>query len=276
MSTTWFKMVGEKNISLTVADGDCTLTVMGTITADGIGFSSNPTATDISCGGGEDGTISVETSGGNEPFDFNWSNGETSMAIENLTAGEYSYTVTDALGCETLNTLSLSEPEAIVTDFQVVNETCRGEFDGSIELSISGGIEPYEVQWEDDGSIGLIRSNLDSKNYTVTIRDGNDCEIMASIFVNQNCDPKIYDTISPNGDDVNDIWVVPGIEDFPNNEVRIYNRWGEIIYEKNGYANDWSGTTTDGKKLSDGAYYYVLKYNDEEDTVVTGSVTIIR
>ena len=271
-----YSTTGEKIITVTVSDEECSSTIMGTITADGIGFASNPVVSDVSCGGAEDGSIALEINGGLGPFIYNWSNGESGSSINNLSGGGYAYTLTDATGCQTSNILTLNEPESLVPDFQVENETCKGDLDGTISLSISGGVEPYEIEWLDDGSQNLMRTNLESNNYTVRIRDAIGCETEASVFVNQNCDPKIFDTISPNGDDVNDFWIITNILDFPNNNVKIYNRWGDLVYEKDGYANDWNGTTTSGEKLSDGAYFYVLRYNDEADSVATGSITIIR
>jgi len=75
----------------------------------------------------------------------------------------------------------------------------------------------------------------------------------------------IPSAFTPNGDGVNDFWVVPGIEKFPNNEVYIYNRWGDLVYEAIPYENGWEGQTNKGiaggKKMVDGTYYYVLKTN---------------
>lgn len=71
---------------------------------------------------------------------------------------------------------------------------------------------------------------------------------------------------SPNGDGMNDTWVVPGIEAFPNNELYIYNRWGDLIFKSAPYNNEWEGQSNAGiggsSKVGDGTYFYVLITNE--------------
>ena len=65
--------------------------------------------------------------------------------------------------------------------------------------------------------------------------------------------------ISPNGDGQNDYFVIKGIEAYPNNELTIYNRWGNIVYQKNNYENEWEGENTGGDPLPDGVYFAVFR-----------------
>ena len=75
----------------------------------------------------------------------------------------------------------------------------------------------------------------------------------------------VPNSFTPNGDGINDFWEVPGIEAYPNNELFIYNRWGDLVYEAIPYDNKWEGQTNKGigggDKMVDGTYYYVLKTN---------------
>ena len=87
---------------------------------------------------------------------------------------------------------------------------------------------------------------------------------------------KIFDTFTPNGDNLNETWVVKDIEKYPKNELIIYNRWGQIVYNKSPYMNEWAGTTNNNKELPTAAYYYVIRLNDEKGTVLNGSITLIR
>lgn len=64
--------------------------------------------------------------------------------------------------------------------------------------------------------------------------------------------------LSPNFDGVNDRWVIGNIERYPDNEVKIYNRWGSRVYAAKGYDNTWEGNFQDGKPLPDGTYFYVV------------------
>ncbi len=71
---------------------------------------------------------------------------------------------------------------------------------------------------------------------------------------------QVYQGISPNGDGKNDVWLIPGIEQYPNNVVQIFNRWGNLVYEQKGYTNNdpWTGQWN-GKELPDGTYFYLIE-----------------
>ena len=86
-----------------------------------------------------------------------------------------------------------------------------------------------------------------------------------------------HEGLTPNGDGVNDTWNIPCLEPYEN-EMQIYNRWGQLMYTKENYLNDWDGTYNN-KPVPDGTYYYILRIN----TVVTsqqplykGTITVIR
>ncbi|WP_243472573.1 DUF7507 domain-containing protein [Winogradskyella sp. MH6] len=78
----------------------------------------------------------------------------------------------------------------------------------------------------------------------------------------------IYNEFSPNGDGVNETFIIDCLERFPNNKLEVYNRWGNVVYSKRGYLNDWSGTTNgravmgQSDELPVGTYYYVLDLGD--------------
>ena len=86
----------------------------------------------------------------------------------------------------------------------------------------------------------------------------------------------VYDVITPNGDGMNDKWIIPNISDYPNNELIIYNRWGQPVYTVKPYRNNWDGTTDEGKDLPSAAYYYLIKLNDDKQQIWAGSITVIR
>ena len=67
--------------------------------------------------------------------------------------------------------------------------------------------------------------------------------------------------LSPNGDGDNDYFVVRGLDAYPDNDITIYNRWGNVVFQRNGYLNDWEGTNTKNANLPDGTYFVVLTAN---------------
>lgn len=80
---------------------------------------------------------------------------------------------------------------------------------------------------------------------------------------------------SPNGDGVNDNFEIVGIDVYPDNELTIFNRWGQVVYQATGYANEWNGQGSAGSPLMNDTYFYVLKFNREGATY-NGQVIIKR
>jgi gliding motility-associated-like protein len=86
---------------------------------------------------------------------------------------------------------------------------------------------------------------------------------------------KIPNTFSPNDDGSNDTWIIPGIENYPNNRMIIMNRFGDVLYESSSYStiNAWSGVRN-GNVMPDGVYYYLLDLGN--GTLKKGTISIIR
>ena len=86
---------------------------------------------------------------------------------------------------------------------------------------------------------------------------------------------KIPNTFSPNNDGTNDTWIIPGISNYPENTMRIMNRFGDVLYESTAYntVNAWTGIYN-GKELPDGVYYYLLDLGN--GMVKKGTISIIR
>ena len=152
--------------------------------------------TDVLCFGDSTGEIEIDTNGGTPfevspgVFDYNYSwigsNGYSSnlKKISNLLAGMYSLTITDDLGCEKQFSIEITQPDDIVIDVTKTNITCNGVNDGSIDISISGGLEPYTITWN-NLAIGTSQNNLSAGIYTVTIIDFNNCIKEKSVEITQ-------------------------------------------------------------------------------------------
>lgn len=87
----------------------------------------------------------------------------------------------------------------------------------------------------------------------------------------------VPNTFSPNEDGINDTWVIEGIENYPNNLIRIYSRWGQPVFQESRYTseNAWDGMINSGK-ASEGVYFYVIYLRNESDEILKGSITLIR
>ncbi len=115
-------------------------------------------------------------------------------------------------------------------------------------------------------------------SYMVYVRDNYGCIDTATVRILVLKDYKliIANTMTPNGDNYNDIFWIGMIEYYPNNEVTVFNRYGQIIFKGNNYDNKkvyWDGSYQ-GNKVPDGAYYYVIKFNDS-NVIFKGSINVI-
>lgn len=116
-----------------------------------------------------------------------------------------------------------------------------------------------------------------SQWFVVTVTDTTyGCSSIDSVFIEVVPDVLIPSGFSPNGDGWNDTWVIDLIELFPDVQVEIYNRWGQLLFESVGYADPWDGTYNGGL-VPIGTYYYVVNLNDPKfPEPYTGPLTILR
>ena len=276
----YYTSEGLKTVNLTVTKGACTSsasTILSLSPAQ-LGLGIKPNITNIKCYGDSLGNITINTFGGKSPYTYIWSNGSSGNVLTDLKAGRYQITVTDGNNCKISLDTSIAQPNSPLTLSAIkTDETCAGFKDGSVLINVSGGTKPFTYKWS-TGSTDFIADTLIPGKYSLTIKDKFGCKLDTAFTIIDKCKKNLttYDIITPNGDGVNDTWNFPHIEDYPGNQLFIYNRWGQLIYFKNGYSGDWSGTTNEGKPLLTGAYFYVLKLNDDKQTVFNGSITLVR
>ena len=143
------------------------------------------TTTPITCYGANNASFSVTLSGGNPPYQFQWSDLSTSLSQTNLSAGNYTITVTDNVGCIKAATIIIPEAPVFTVNPIVTQITCNGANNGSINLNLTGGIAPVALTWSDGSTAGLIRNNLAPGTYTATISDGTPCYIVRTFTIIQ-------------------------------------------------------------------------------------------
>lgn len=231
------------------------------------------------CDGTPTGRLQANiVSGTTPPYSYSWSNGNSSSVIENLSPGSYSVTVSDSLNC--LRNAAAEVAGRLIIEHSVV-PPCPSESNGSIITMVSGGIEPYSYLWDTLGATTSSLSDIGEGVYSLAVRDRNDCPGSDTIIVTSDsnstvCDSLIfYDVFSPNGDGVNEFWVIDGLLRFPDNEIQIFNRWGNLVYEAKPYLNDWDGRSKKGELLPPATYYYILKLHDLNESVYSGHITLI-
>ncbi len=134
---------------------------------------------DISCHGAADGKVEAAMIWEYPPFTFQWSNGAYTSQLNNITAGQYILTVTNAIAQTYTDTINLLEPEPLdafvyLSDYFGSNISGNGRSDGEIILETYGGAPEYSYLWSNGASESRI-SNILAGTYTVTITDGNEC-----------------------------------------------------------------------------------------------------
>ncbi|WP_169578062.1 beta strand repeat-containing protein [Rudanella lutea] len=172
--------------TITVTDNQGTsATAVGTVTQPNPIFIGN-SQTNVSCNGNTNGSISVSPTGGSGGFTYRWSNSATTSSINNLAAGVYSVTVTDANSCTATRSFTITQPPALVTSSSSqINVSCNGGSTGSASVAVSGGTPGYTYSWAPSGGTAATANGLSAGIYTVTITDANACTTTRSFTITQ-------------------------------------------------------------------------------------------
>ncbi len=138
------------------------------------------------CFGDNSGYIDISVTGGTQPYSFSWSNGSTVQNPQDLFAGGYQVTVSDANGCTTfIKGLVVDQPsQLLATVAKATDVDCNGATTGSIDLAPSGGTAPYTYNWS-NGANTQDLSNLGAGTYMVTVTDANGCEVTNTVVITE-------------------------------------------------------------------------------------------
>ena len=120
------------------------------------------------------GSVLSNVSGTNAPFTYSWSNGSTAAQLNNVTLGNYSCIITDAVGCSVIKYANLSSYSPITVGLTTTPATCKFNADGSVLAIANGGTAPYVYTWS-NGQLGANASNLAYGSYGVFVTDANGC-----------------------------------------------------------------------------------------------------
>lgn len=176
--------------TLTVTDTrGCQATVSQTLTQPAP-LVLTETHTAILCNGNATGAIDLTVTGGTSPYNYTWSNAQTTEDLANLPAGNYTVTVTDAQNCTATLPVALTQPTAMVVTVNSYDASC-GQADGSAAAHVVGGVSPYNYFWLHNGSILDSIGNLAAGNYAVQVTDDNGCADTATASVSNAGAPTI-------------------------------------------------------------------------------------
>ncbi len=246
----------------------------------------------IVCNGENNGALTVNSvTGGTGPFTYQWSGtSQSGTALTSLGPGIYTLTVSDANGCSYVESYQITEPDLVTLDLgpdRTVN------VDDSVSIALNTNLTPGgtdAIVWSEYNGAACAGCTkfefiaVSSATISAMISDTSGCVAEDSMRLRVLV-PRIYyipNVFSPNGDGLNDYFFITGKANLTTIVyLRIFDRWGNQLFESNGtspgVANEgWDGKF-DGKYMLPGVYAYIAEMDFEGiKETVTGEVTIIR
>lgn len=173
--------LGVGSYDVTVTDANGCETASSTQIVATTTLNSSVTTFDATCFDVNNGVAIANGINGTLPYDFAWSNGETTAQINDLFFGNYTVTVTDGDGCSVVNTAVINSPLQLIANIQVLTQVLTyGGNEGSAQVFPSGGVSPYTFLWS-NGSTTNTATDLEGGAHTVTITDANNCTSVGQI-----------------------------------------------------------------------------------------------
>ncbi len=182
--------------SVTVNDSNgCTASQTVVVNSfDCSSMSLSISATEPTCHGSADGTLTAEPAGGSEPYAYQWSTGANTQQITGLSAGTYSVTVTDASMCVLEQLITLAQPdELLLSAIEINHVSCHGGADGSATIEANGGTPPYSFLWS-QGDTTTTVEQLPPGNYSAIVIDGHGCT--DSLYITIQEPPALETTVT--------------------------------------------------------------------------------
>lgn len=246
---------------------------------------------DPNCAGEASGSIDLKEFNPIPGIDKIEINGKmyNSWPVHSLASGQYQIRIIDQQGCEYDRLIELKEPEVLSPGLPAKLELKLGELK-TLRLSsqaprkiININIYPNEgIEIKNDSTI--IVTGIKDSEYAITVTDENGCEYIYSLAlkINENQEIFLPNAFSPNGDQIND-WFYPqsGLNLFIE-QMLIFDRWGNIIFQSNNFETNqsskgWNGLSS-GKACNPGVYIYLIKYltRSDQNKIIQGEVNLLR
>ena len=205
---------------------------------------------------------------------------DTNLVISSLQDGDV-VTVETTCFTQCIEIVSSSTNPVSVYSFNIdagVNETINvGQ-----QVILNGTTSAPEYYWtpsfylSDTSAISPVANPDATTTYTLTATE-NGCTLTDYVTITVIDDLNIPNTISPNGDNINDKWFIDGIESYPNSILFIYDRWGQEVFQTTGYSKSkaWDGSIKN-RESAEGVYFYILDLELDKGETYKGSITVIR
>ena len=256
------------------------------------GVSSSFNGFGVPCFGDSGGAITAKLSEGSFPITATLKSGATTVrniqvnsadiSFTGLVAGSYTIEFSNGKGTVTSNPIVITQPSKLV-GAEKINCSQKGKSDGNIEINMNNtGAGKYGFSWFGLSDVDNVVENLAKGFYNVTVTDANNCELritnleVKDCVIEGACNTAI-DVITPNGDGINDLFIINCVDDNPS-DLTVFDRWGRTVFTESNYNNTWQGVDSKGENLKEGAYIWVLTVNFGQGRreIYKGTVTLLR
>ncbi|CAM3951060.1 gliding motility-associated C-terminal domain-containing protein [Mucilaginibacter galii] len=232
----------------------------------------------------------VAITGGKQPYTYKWLNSAggqiaSTAALINVTEGTYELQVTDATGCDMVSHTYTIQNQTSALAAPVVASNIQLCGPGQAVVNVANPGTGYTYRIYDSKTGNKVIAEQKSSRLTVNVKDSRSIyisrllgscesqrtEVLVAVGVSGTTIPN---TITPNGDGINDLWQIKGMENYPAAQVQLFNRNGQKVFESRGYASAFDGTRN-GQPLPIGTYFYIINLGSGCN-LFSGSLTIIR
>lgn len=261
---------------------DCYLDTTFEINTTG-SFDLSVATQDVSCQAVDNGRATATVTGGRQPFVYQWSNNPVIPSNEDLSLvpGNYDLTVTDANGCTNTASFNISQLAEVTVDIGQNNVIL--DLGGSVDITPTLGRDGnFTYQWlpadgvSDPNGLDVTIAPIQPLVYTLVVTEpSSGCKGQDTIRIVVSKDYFVPNVFSPNGDNLNDTFGVTLREDTKLVELRIYNRWGQKVFDRTDIP--WDGKV-DGKDQPTSTFVYegIIEHANGDQEVFKGDVTLIR
>jgi gliding motility-associated-like protein len=204
---------------------------------------------------------------------YTWQGNPGTNTFTASTTGEITVSVLDAYGCEAADTVMMTmNPNPVI--FLGKDTSLCGE--NYITLD-PGDFDSYD--WSTNAITRTVEVREGAGNISVTVTDENGCQGYDEIRIGE-CSMllQVPNAFTPNEDVYHDKWEIPGIELFSAADIKVFDRWGRLVFSSNGVysGNEWDGKGPNGKDLPVDTYYYIIDLKVPGGELLSGTVDIIR
>jgi gliding motility-associated-like protein len=216
---------------------------------------------------------SVNLDAGNGFVQYQWNDGSNARTLTASTAGIYWVDVTDNNGCTVRDSVTVGLNSSPIVNLGADVMVCAPN-----TAEIDAGNFGAFFEWSNGSNTQSIIAHEGDGTLWVNVTSSNGCigsDTIKILICDAGNKLDIPNAFTPNDDGDNDIWRIGKSQDYPHMTIKVYDRWGRLVYSsESGYSKPWDGSSK-GKPLPMDTYYYIVDFGDGSGTSV-GSVAIIR